>query len=137
VSDVLQFPIRGQKERNQKVFIYGTLKKGFYFHDQYLGFGRSDFLGEARAGSDLTLLVDVLPSLIRRANSDELVKGELYSVDEDVLKSLDELEGHPSVYRREVIDVVMPDGKTETAWAYIRPAHFKGHAMASKEAEFV
>lgn len=132
-SNVIELPI---KPKNQKVFIYGTLKKGQYFHDQYLGGEKSTYLGQALISSDYSLYVDTLPSLVREKCELGMVKGELYEVDSDVLKSLDDLEGHPRIYRREVVDIEV-NGEKTTAWAYVRSNYFKGKNFASKELEFV
>ncbi len=87
-----------------RVFVYGTLKNGQYFHDKYLGDDKSEFKGPATASLEYSMYNDGLPHLIKE-KTDESVKGELYLVDEDALKHLDRLEGHPIVYRREIIEV--------------------------------
>jgi len=122
-------------KRNQRVFVYGTLKKGQYFHPKYLE-DKSNYLGKATAGLDYTMYVDGLPHLVKEP-TDEGVKGELYEVDESVLKSLDELEGHPSVYFREIIDVYDESGGRVLAWAYLRHKNFKGKSNAWRETEFL
>lgn len=119
-----------------RVFVYGTLKSGFYFHDKYLGNGKSDFGGPALTTKDYSLYVDGMPHMVREA-SETGVKGELYDVDGDVLKSLDSLEGHPVVYFRDIIEVIDEKGEKVLAWAYLRPVHFKGRTGAWKEEEFI
>ena len=44
------------------------------------------------------------------------IYGELYRVDELTLKMIDRLEGHPSWYRREEIEVLTEKGGTVAAW---------------------
>ncbi len=123
----------------QRVFVYGTLKNGFYFHDEYLGGDKSIYIGPGITTKEYSMYVDGLPHLIREP-SVKGVLGELYEVDEVVLKRLDDLEGHPVVYFRdliEVINVANPSEKPVLAWSYLRPSHFKGKAYAHKEEEFV
>lgn len=64
------------------------------------------------------------------------VKGELFLVDQSTLDELDALEGHPVVYKRELIDVYNESGEKVLAWAYLRQMSFKGK-NAWKESEFV
>lgn len=122
------------KQKNHRVFVYGTLKKGFYFHDKYLGNGKSVDLGPARASKEYSLYIDGMPHLVRE-KTDMPVKGELYEVNGTVLLSLDNLWS--PVYKRDIIEVIDKDGKKCLAWAYLRPRHFKGYQYAWKEVEFV
>lgn len=117
------------------VFIYGTLKKGFYFHEKYLGGDKSKSHGKAVTGLDVALYVDGMPHMIHE-KTDKPTKGELYEINDEVLKSLDELEGHPVVYKRELIDIVDENGEKMLAWAYLRPTSFKGRSSAWKVEEF-
>lgn len=119
-----------------RVFVYGTLKRGFYFHDQYLGGDKSNSCGPARTTSDYSLYIDGMPHLVREP-SETGVKGELYEVDGNVLETLDKLEGHPIVYYRDIIEVLDEKGEKVLAWSYLRPIHFKGKLAAWKEEEFV
>lgn len=116
------------------VFVYGTLKKGFYFHEQFLGDGKSLFVGPALASLDYSLYIDGMPHLVRE-KTDKHVKGELYEVNSNVLKTLDDLEG--PVYKRDVIEVLDKDSKPSSAWSYLRPKYFKGYKFAWKEEEFI
>jgi gamma-glutamylaminecyclotransferase len=117
-----------------RVFIYGTLKTGQYFNRQYLGDGKGLLLGPALASTDYSLYIDGLPHLIAE-KTDVPVKGELWEIDELVLKSLDDLEGHPMVYKRELIDTYL-DGNRVLAWAYLRSPSFKGKSGAYKDTSF-
>jgi gamma-glutamylaminecyclotransferase len=121
-------------DKPQLVFVYGTLKKGFYFHDAYLA-NKADFKGPANTSNAFTLYVDALPHLVRE-KSHRGVKGELYEVGPELLKELDSLEGHPNFYQRESIEVIDSDGQKRQAWAYLRPKFFQGKQYAQKEEEF-
>jgi gamma-glutamylcyclotransferase (GGCT)/AIG2-like uncharacterized protein YtfP len=120
--------------RNQRVFVYGTLKRGKYFHPAYLH-DKSDFIGTGVASSDYAMYIDGLPHMVRETNHDFPVKGELFLVDQVTLDELDALEGHPLVYKRELIDVYDESGERVLAWAYLRQMSFKGK-NAWKESEF-
>ncbi len=121
-------------KRVNRVFVYGTLKKGQFFFNKYLGDGKSDFLGKGVTTNEYTLYVDGLPHMVRET-SDTGVKGELYEIDGKVLKSLDDLEA--PIYNREIIEVIDETGEKVLAWAYLRPVHFKGRGSAWKEEEFI
>lgn len=123
-------------KRIHRVFVYGTLKQGKYFHDEYLGGDKSTALGPATASLDYSMYNDGLPHLVRET-TDKPVKGELYEVDAETLEKLDGLEGHPVVYYREIIEVYDGNNKKLLAWAYLRPKHFKGKQYAHKEEEFI
>ena len=124
------------KKKVHRIFVYGTLKKNQYFHERYLGGDKSVSLGRGIASPDYSLYVDGLPHMVKEP-TDQPVKGELYEVDEDVLKTLDDLEGHPVVYKREIIEVYDEVGERVLAWTYLRNISFKGKKNAWKESEFV
>jgi gamma-glutamylcyclotransferase (GGCT)/AIG2-like uncharacterized protein YtfP len=123
-------------EKNQRIFVYGTLKKGQYFHEKYLGNDKGIFLGAGFASPDYSLYVGAQPHLIRE-RSERPVKGELYTVSPLVLESLDRLEAHPIVYKREIIEVFDEVGDHTTAWAYLRHPNFKDKAYCFKEEEYI
>lgn len=124
--------MEAKKKRTYKLFVYGTLKKGFHNHDYYLGEGKSRFLGDAVTDSSFTLYIEALPFLVREA-SDGPVEGELYEIDEDTLYEIDGLEGHPRVYKREFVTVYDKDGNEVECFAYLYPNVFKGRRRAIKE----
>lgn len=122
-------------KKQHRLFVYGTLKQGQYFHNDYLSGDKSEFVGLATASPDFSLYIDGLPHLIREP-TDMPVKGELFQIDEDVLNRIDELEGHPVVYKREIIEVFDESGERVLAWAYLRHHNFKGKAHSYKDNEF-
>lgn len=105
------------------VFVYGTLKRGKGNH----GFlENSTYLGEYYTDNNYTLIVSGLPYMVKRTNGGG-VQGELYKIDEDTLKDLDLLEGHPNFYRRETIPVYdFESGNMVEAFAYLYPDKFFG-----------
>lgn len=108
----------------QRLFVYGTLKQGKYFHDEYLA-GQSEFRGPARTTTDYTLYYDGMPHMVKE-RGEHGVEGELYEIDMDTLARIDELEGHPVVYKREIIEVIDATGNQTLAYAYLRNKNFSG-----------
>ena len=123
-------------EKNQRLFVYGTLKKGQYFHEKYLGNEIGNFMGAGFASPDYSLYVGAQPHLIRE-HSEHPVRGELYEISLDTLKSIDDLEGHPIVYKREIIEVFTELGEKTLAWAYLRHPNFRDKINCFKETEYI
>ena len=95
-------PLKHGERRN--VFVYGTLMKGFGNHGLLAG---SDFVGSARLATEDYRMVDLgcFPGLTSRGLPDgmyRVVHGEVYSVDADVLRGLDALEGVSSGFYKRV-----------------------------------
>ena len=91
------------------VFVYGTLKRGLYNH-RLLERGNARFMGEVRTkrAQHVMLLADAgYPYLVKSTTDDaRVIDGELYSVDDDTLTLLDELEEvSTGMYTRETIEV--------------------------------
>lgn len=114
-----------------RVFVYGTLKNGFYNHRYLAG---SRFIGSARTTEKYAMYTEGgIPCVVE----DEAVSniyGELYSVDGTVLQNLDRLEGHPNWYQRREIEICLDDGTSPTvkAWMYFIPYH-SGKLITSGE----
>lgn len=104
------------------VFVYGTLKRGFgnnvlLANSLYLDTGKVENYALKYSYGDIGF-----PVMFKRKNN--IVYGELYAVDENVLNDLDELEGEGSLYHRKKVRVIT---KTETipAFAYIGSLYWK------------
>lgn len=98
------------------LFVYGTLKRSCHNYP-YLQRLSHRFLSEGDAGKEYSLYVGSLPFLVREPG--EGASGELFLVDDEALRFLDRLEGHPNHYRREKISVSLPSGEKVSAWAYL------------------
>nr|XP_002124027.1 putative gamma-glutamylcyclotransferase CG2811 [Ciona intestinalis] len=94
------------------VYVYGTLKTGFPNH--YLisdpENGIANFLYEASTVEKFALVVGSpfhVPFLLQNTNHGKgnVITGELYEVDDEMLKTLDKLENHPTLYLRSKIQV--------------------------------
>ena len=110
-------------EMKHKVFVYGTLKKGFGNHRFLKG---ASFIGNARTMDHFALYESGLPFVIEN-EAVSTISGELYEVSEETLVRLDCLEGHPGFYTRKMVNVsIFPgnDGESQntyTAWLYFFP----------------
>ncbi len=90
-----------------KVFVYGTLKKGFGNHRLLVD---SEKIGDRTLADHDIYAVSGFPGVVPGTDT---VEGELYEVDSETLRRLDALEGHPHMYTR--TEVVLSDGtKAET-----------------------
>ena len=96
------------------IFVYGTLRKGQWNHHLL---DRSKFLGVAKTKLRYALYGSGVPFL-SRTRAIVKVTGEVYSVDDATLRRLDQLEGHPDMYKREQAEVVLEAGTELIAWIY-------------------
>lgn len=102
----------------EKIFVYGTLMRGFGNHGLILD---QKFLGMAFTLQPYLMTAGMIPFV---SNSNEQAKrkayilGEVYEVDKEALIELDALEGHPDWYERKKIDVRLDNGSLEKCWLY-------------------
>ncbi len=98
----------------KKVFVYGTLMKGFGNHRLL---GDADFVGMATLKEyGLYCVSPYYPGVVPMAG--EFVRGEVYEVDTNGLKRLDSLEDEGRLYARVVGECVMADGTLEKVYVY-------------------
>lgn len=90
-----------------KFFTYGTLRAGQVRHGM-LEKGRCKFLGEAVTEPKYTLVsLGAYPALLLTGHTE--VKGEVYEIPDDILESIDWIEGYPKYYNRtEIITSLGP-----------------------------
>lgn len=112
------------------IFVYGTLKKGQYWHDKYLNSAK--FIGTGLCDKSYTLYIDALPFLVKE-DSKDMVQGEVYQISEEILKSLDKLECCPILVDRDVVAIKLESGETIKAWTYVHENKFKGRKGPYKE----
>ena len=96
------------------VFVYGTLRRGGVRAMPDL-FPEAKFIGQAKVRGNLYDL-GTYPGLLLD-ESDSLVVGEVYEVDDETLGKLDEIEAS-SLYRRKQVEVSLA-GRKVTCWVYV------------------
>ena len=110
-----------------KVFVYGSLLGGLH-NNHHLGTSRLLQPGVQTQDSYVLLQAaedEGYPFAIKSSDLPGMASsllGEVYEVTDRVLASLDVLEGHPSIYRREEVqylDANKEGSKKETAWMYL------------------
>ena len=85
------------------LWVYGTLKAGGRLHHAMRG---ALLMARCRTVAGYQLLhLGWYPGLVRLKTSDprDTVAGELYEVPTDMLEKLDEVEGAPTLFRREPV----------------------------------
>jgi gamma-glutamylaminecyclotransferase len=116
-----------------KLFVYGTLKKGFRNHRLLEG---AKYLCDGFLSGYGMHSMGAYPA-IRPSSDAPGVHGELYEITDDMLPSLDRLEGVPHLYTREVESIECPDkdygavGLYAYVYVFARPLH--GRIMRSGE----
>ena len=108
----------GQTVNETALFVYGTLKRGFFNYGRYLGraesSGKAVFIGDGCTLENYPMVVrpanqngsSGAPQLLDEAGKGFSVMGEVYLIDESTLKAMDILEGvHRGRYRRQTINV--------------------------------
>jgi gamma-glutamylcyclotransferase (GGCT)/AIG2-like uncharacterized protein YtfP len=96
-------------QERQLVFVYGTLKRGEKNHHWLEG---ASWQGEAELSG--VLLHDLGPFPMAVIGEGTAI-GEVYAVEERGLARLDELEGYPRLYDRQMLS--LNDGRQ--AWVYL------------------
>lgn len=76
----------------QKIFVYGTLRKGMYNYDQYLR-DEDSFLSYAYIkGSLMTIHLKKYPAYLQEGH--DMILGEIHEISEKTAQLIDELEGY-------------------------------------------
>jgi gamma-glutamylaminecyclotransferase len=96
-----------------KIAVYGTLRAG---EANARLMKRAKFVANARTPQRYTMRsMGGFPCVSKNGASSIAV--ELYEVDDETLGRLDDLEGHPNWYEREIVDTT--EGP---AWMYLMPS---------------
>ena len=109
-----------------RVFVYGTLMRGFDHPMSRLLSAGADFLGPASCRGRL-YMVTHYPGLLHSDDAGDVVFGELYRLRDvaGLMAALDDYESvgpgyeAPTLYLREVMPVTLRDGSVQEAWTYI------------------
>ena len=123
---------------SDRLFVYGTLMRGFDHPMARLLSANADFLGQARCRGRL-YLIKHYPGLVPSDEAGDIVHGELYRLRarDDMLREFDMYEAcgegfeQPTEYLRRLLSVALADGtaaeaRTEAwteswidAWSYV------------------
>ena len=115
-----------------KVFVYGTLKRGFGNNGFLIN---QKFIGVGCTRNKFALYKDSLPYLVDKPETP--IGGEVYEVDNETLERLDSLEGHPNWYRRKKILVCIPStGNCVECWAYFLITKLPSSAILIKTGNY-
>jgi len=125
----------------EKVFVYGTLKRGEPNHNWLTKArnGTSRMLSKGTTVEKYPLVIATkynIPFLIDAPTIGHNVEGEVYEVDNEMLKNLDILEDHPIFYTRRKEPIIMEKGNSEAlCWTYFlaqfKPDILKNEMFAS------
>jgi gamma-glutamylcyclotransferase (GGCT)/AIG2-like uncharacterized protein YtfP len=111
---------------SDRLFVYGTLMRGFDHPMARLLSANSEFLGEATCCGRL-YLVKHYPGLLLSEDPADIVFGELYRLHEpdallrefDMYEACGEGFAAPTEYVRRMLPVALGDGGAGEAWTYI------------------
>ena len=111
------------------LFVYGTLKKNCKGHHLLY---RAKFIDYAVTSDKYALFLDEYPLVVKQRKVSK-IHGEVYLIDENLLRLIDEYEEHPFEYKREKIPVFLKGQKKRiTAWIYFYREE-KGKLITSGE----
>ena len=111
---------------SDRLFVYGTLMRGFDHPMARLLSANADFVGEARCRGRL-YLIKHYPGLVLSGDPADAVSGELYRLraPEPMLREFDMYEAcgegfaPPTEYVRQMLSVTLTDGSASDAWTYV------------------
>jgi gamma-glutamylcyclotransferase (GGCT)/AIG2-like uncharacterized protein YtfP len=111
---------------SDRLFVYGTLMRGFNHPMARLLSANADFLGEASCRGRL-YRVKHYPGLVLSDDPSDIVFGELYRLRarDDLLAEFDMYEAcgegfpEPTQYIRQTLEVALSDGSSGEAWTYL------------------
>jgi gamma-glutamylcyclotransferase (GGCT)/AIG2-like uncharacterized protein YtfP len=111
---------------SDRLFVYGTLMRGFDHPMAQLLSRSADFIGEAHCRGRL-YLVKHYPGLVLSDDGADVVFGELYRLraPDELLREFDMYEAcgegfaEPTEYVRRMLAVTHDDGTAAEAWTYI------------------
>jgi gamma-glutamylcyclotransferase (GGCT)/AIG2-like uncharacterized protein YtfP len=111
---------------SDRLFVYGTLMRGFDHPMAQLLWRSAEFIGEARCRGRL-YLVKHYPGLVLSEHPTDAVFGELYRLraPDELLREFDMYEAcgegfaEPTEYIRQMLPVTSDDGAVSEAWTYI------------------
>ncbi|XP_057187078.1 gamma-glutamylaminecyclotransferase C [Triplophysa rosa] len=91
-----------------RVFVYGTLKKGQPNNCRMEDNGTVKLLARAQTVDPYPLVIatdDNIPFMLNLPGKGQQVRGEIYEVDDNLLKFLDVFESCPELYQRTLVQL--------------------------------
>ena len=70
---------------------------------------------------NLRVSIDTRNLFEDQVGTGKAIKGEVYSVDEKMIKHLDVLEAYPHLYTRKIVKIKMENNEVEDCWMYMIP----------------
>lgn len=108
----------------ERVFVYGTLKRGFPYHET--GLAGQRLIGRCRTCEAYPLMISgpwYSPVLVAEPGVGKRVTGEVYAVDQATLAKLDRMEGThlPNGYSRVSIVIEWYEEAVKSkVWTYVK-----------------
>lgn len=81
-----------------RIFVYGTLKRGYGNWNHFLNKPEVKFLGEDTLKGFTMVSLGGFPGVIYGGEGE--IHGEVYEIPDDVSRSIDYLEGYPEFYTK-------------------------------------
>jgi gamma-glutamylcyclotransferase (GGCT)/AIG2-like uncharacterized protein YtfP len=111
---------------SDRLFVYGTLMRGYDHPMAQLLSRIGDFVGEARCKGRL-YLVKHYPGLVLSESADDVVFGEVFGLREveaalrefDIYEACGEGFAEPTEYLRRLVPVTLATGAVIEAWTYL------------------
>lgn len=105
------------KELKTPIYIsaYGTIKKG-YSNNRVVQYPGNSYIGAGITKEKYAMYRSGIPFVIKEPLTPIVV--DVYEVASENLPRIDSLEGHPNWYKRELIPVILEDGKELDCWLY-------------------
>ena len=101
--------------QTNRVAVYGTLKRGYSNYNYYLT--DSTYVGSGVTEDKYPLIIKGLPYMIEQKGIGYNVNVDVFSVSDEVLQDLDRLEGHPTWYRRKLVNILV-NRERVSCWLY-------------------
>jgi gamma-glutamylcyclotransferase (GGCT)/AIG2-like uncharacterized protein YtfP len=115
-----------QAMTSDRLFVYGTLMRGFEHPMAQLLRQAADFIGEARCRGRLYRITHY-PGLVLSDDAADIVFGEIYRLRQprELLREFDMYEAcgegfaEPTEYVRQMLPVTLESGAASEAWTYV------------------
>lgn len=105
--------------KHHMIAVYGTLKYGY--HNYYSFLTKAIHVGEGLTLDKYPLVVKGLPYMVEKKGVGHRVEVDVFLIDDEELRRIDNLEGHPNWYKRSQIDVETLSDGVVSAWIYFNP----------------